>query len=148
MSKLPTTIDYKGYKIPTGTSQKDEAERRKIISAFYKKWFGENTEKRVKNVHLDQFIFVNNSSRKETQQHGGKSYKSTMTVLCLSYVLKHAVKTGYSPPKPNRSQRNFEKMLIMECVVPELRPYVNVAKLTVGIYKVSKDKVQYCLTAK
>jgi len=39
-------------------------------------------------------------------------------------------------------------MLIMECIVPQLRPYVNIAKLTVGVVKRGGRKLQYCLTAK
>jgi len=149
MKKLPKTIDYKGYKIPTEKTDVAIKERRKIITDFYKKWFGENEKRKIKNVHLNRFIFVNNFSLKETRHWAAYSFQSTMTVLCLSYVLKNAVKTGVVPIKPNtKKQSKFDKMIIMECVVPELRPHVITAKLTVGILKISKDKIQYCLTAK
>ena len=149
MSRLPTTINYKGYKIPTGTSKKDEADRRKIINDFYRKWFQENEEKRVKNTSLGTLIHVNKDSRKETQKWGSLSFRSTLTVLELSYVLKNAVVTGKDDPKPgNKSQKKYSKMLIMECVVPKLRPYVVTAKLTVGVRRSDSQRLQYCLTAK
>jgi len=149
MKKLPKKIECKGYSIPTAKTENAIAERRKIITDFYKKWFGENEEKKVKNMHLKNYIHVTKLSLKETRHWAGYSYQSTMTVLNLSYVLKNAVKTGNVPIKPStKNQSKFEKMIIMECVVPELRPHVITAKLTIGIYKVSKDKIQYCLTTK
>ena len=59
MKNLPKTINFKGYEIPTEKTETAIKERRKIITAFYKKWFGKNAEKRIKNTYLDNFIFVN-----------------------------------------------------------------------------------------
>ena len=147
--QFPKTIDYKGYVIPTGKTDAEIKERRNIITAFYRKWFGENAERKVKNLSLGSFILVNNFSLKETRHWAAYSFQSTMTVLCLSYVLKNAVKTNDVPIKPNaKNQSKFEKMIIMECVVPELRPHVITAKLTVGITRIRRNKIQYCLTAK
>jgi len=147
--KLPKTIDCKGYKIPTGNTLTAIKERKKIITAFYREWFGKNKERKIKNVHLDHFILVDNLSLRETRHWAGLSFQSTLTVLFLTYVLKNAVKTQEVQPKPNnKNQKGFKKLIIMECVVPKLRPYIITAKLTVGVFKISKDKIQYCLTAK
>ena len=148
MRILPKTIAYKGYNIPTGTTEKDRDLRRQIISDFYKDWIGENGEKKVKNDELKQFIHVNKLSRKKTMNEACNTFRSTLTILELSYVLKYAVKVGRSDPKDNVNQEIFCDMLKMECVVPKLRPYVNTAKLTVGVIRHGNRKLQYCLTAK
>jgi len=146
--KNQKTIAYKGYNIPTGTTLKDKNERIKIIKKFYNSWVGENGEKKIKNEHLKKFIYVNHDSIRETVGWACMSYRSTITVLELTYVLKHAVKTHENPAKQNKRQKKFSNMLIMECIVPQLRPYVNIAKLTVGVVKRGGRKIQYCLTAK
>jgi hypothetical protein len=152
MKNLPKTIAYKGCNIPTGKTPEDIAVRRKIITDFYKQWFGENQEKKVENRHLKDFILVNHLSIAETKFWAGYSYQSTLTVLNLTYILRNAVRTSKrkdEKPKPdNKNQKKFERVITMECIVPEIRPYVNIAKLTVGVYKVSQNKIQYCLTAK
>ena len=148
MKNLPKTIDYKGYSIPTGTTEQNNKVRSKIITDFYKKWFGETEERRVKNDRLDKFIHVDGNSMKETRNWGRLSYRSTLTILELSYVLKHAIKTAEDAAKQNKSQKRFNKMLIMECIVPQLRPYVDIAKLMVGVAKADNRKMQYSLTAK
>ena len=146
--KLPEFIIHKGYNVPTGTTEEDKNQRRQIINDFYSKWSGENDEKKVKNNELKQFIHVNKLSKKHTRNYACNDFQSTLTVLELSYVLKHAVKVGYDNPKDNKCQEGFIKMLIMECVVPSLRPYVKTAKLIVGIIRCKDRKMQYCLTAK
>ena len=148
MTKLPKTIAYKGYNIPTGATANDKNQRRLMIADFYKKWIGENGEKKVKNDELKQFIYVNKLSRKKTMNEACNTFRSTLTILELSYVLKHAVKVGRSDPKDNKNQKIFHDMFIMECVVPKLRPYVTTAKLTVGVIRHGNRKLQYCLTAK
>jgi len=86
---------------------------------------------------------------RETRNWACLSIQSTLTVLELTYVLKHAVKTEENPPKNNKNQKRFKRILIMECIVPRLRPYVNIAKLTVGVTKRDDKKLQYCwLTSK
>ena len=146
--KLPEFIAYDGYNIPTGKTAKDNEKRRQIITHFYEKWILENGEKKVKNDNLKQFIHVNYSSVKETKNWARLSFRSTLTVLELSYVLKHAVKIGSDTPKGNKKQSRFVDMLMMECIVPKLRPYVATAKLIVGVVKHGGRKLQYCLTAK
>jgi len=149
MKTKPKTIDHKGYVIPTGKRPKNRKEREKIITHFYKNWLNGSTEKSVKNLSLNKLIHVNRDSFLETRYWGSRSYQSTLTVLELSYVLKNAVVTGKNNPKPgNKNQSKFTKMLIMECVVPKLRPHVTTGKLTVGIRKSDNQRLQYCLTAK
>jgi len=149
MKNLPKTIDYKGYVIPTGKQPKHIKERERIITYFYTKWLNGSAEKSVKNTSLNKLIHVNMDSRKETRYWARRTFQSTLTVLELSYVLKNAVVTGKDNPKPdNKKQSKFTKMLIMECIVPKLRPYVTTAKLTVGIRKSDNQRLQYCLTAK
>jgi len=148
MTNLPTTIRYRGYDVPTGKTPADVKERRKIIADFYKKWFNENSEKSVKNASLNKLIHVNMISKKETLHWACLSFQSTLTVLELSYVLKHAVKTDSVRPKENKNQAKFSRMLTMECVVPKLRPYVVTAKLMVGVKISDNRRLQYCLTAK
>jgi len=152
MKTTPKTINYKGYSIPTGKTVNDVAERRKIITNFYKNWFGENQERKVLNSHIKDYIYVNMLSLQETRHWAGYSYQSTLTVLNLTHILRNAVRTSKrkdEKPKPdNKNQKKFERVITMECIVPEIRPYVNIAKLTVGVYKTSQNKIQYCLTAK
>ncbi len=145
--KLLKFINHNGYIVPTGKTKRDEDIREKIIKQFYNDWAGENTEKKVKNDSLKQFIHVNHLSKKETMRWGCLSANSTLTVLELSYVLKYAVKVGNDKPKNNANQREFKDIIIMECDVPKLRPYIVKAKLIVGVKREHK-KIQYCLTAK
>ena len=147
-STVPETIAYKGYNIPTGKTTNDKKERVQIIKRFYSEWVGENGERKVKNEHLKHFIHVNHDSVLETKSWACLSHQSTLTVLELTYVLKHAVKTEENFPKNNKRQKRYSKMLIMECVVPQLRPYVNIAKLTIGEVRRGGQKLQYCLTGK
>ena len=149
MTKLPKTIAYKGYDIPTGKTPADLKKRKEIITHFYKTWGGSPVERKVRNNELKRFIHVNEKSVDETRYWACLSAQSTLTVLELTYVLKHAVKVDENPANPNKkSQKDLEKMLVMECVVPSLRPYVKTAKLTVGVIKQVGRKRQYCLTAK
>ena len=149
MTKKTTSarIVHNGYSIPVGKTESDRDQRRLIINQFYKDWMHENKEKKVKNEELKQFIHVNKLSKKHTANYACKTVQSTLTDLELPYVLKHAVKVGRDEPKRNKSQENFIDILIMECVVPKLRPYVRTAKLTVGVVRHQNKKYQYCLTA-
>jgi len=144
----PKTINYKGYVIPMGKAGKHVKTRMKIINDFYKKWLNGSDEKSVKNTSLGKFIHVDGDSLIETRHHSSKSYQSTLTVLELGYVLKNAILIAKDDPKPgNKSQKRFVKMLLMECIVPKLRPHVITAKLTVGVRRTGRH-LQYCLTAK
>ncbi len=143
------SVKYKSYNIPTGRSATDISTRRRIIEQFYEKWFKENPTKRIKNIILNEFIYVNQKSKKETVAHAGKSFLSTMHVLNLDLILRIAVPTKEIERKDgSEGQKHFQKLLLMEAIVPSLVKYGKVGKLTIGIKKVDSSKIQYCLTAK
>jgi hypothetical protein len=61
-----------------------------------------------------------------------------VAVLLLSDIQKHAKKKSTSKPKPNNAnQKQFSEIIIMQ--------YGSV-KLTVGVLKSDRKKIQYCIT--
>ena len=148
MKKLPKTITYKGYVIPTGKTAVEMDKRREIINSFYQQWTESNPSKKVKNIVLNEFIHVNQLSKKETMQYAVRSFFETMYVLNLDLILQVATPVKTVPAKKNKTQKPFSKMLIMKAIVPDLLKYGKTGKLTVGIRKVDANKIQYCLTAK
>ena len=67
-----------------------------------------------------------------------------LAVTYLTEILEKAVIINRTKPKPNnQNQKRFSEMIIMKFFKEELG---NI-KLTVGILKGSKQKVQYCITA-
>ena len=80
----------------------------------------------------------------ETSEHAAKSYLSTLAVLQLDAILVGAKKVSIKKTKVgNKNQKPFEKMMIMEY---ELNG-IGKVKMTVGIRRRTKEKVQYCITA-
>ena len=64
--------------------------------------------------------------------------------ICQLAILTNAWLVKTVPSKPNsKNQRSFEKMLIMEYVCTG----VGRIKMTVGVRRSDKKKVQYCITA-
>ncbi|MDR0438393.1 MAG: hypothetical protein LBH22_08875 [Bacteroidales bacterium] len=122
--------------------------RREIINLFYQEWAENNPSKKVKNIVLNEFIHVNQLSKKETIQYAVRSFYETMYVLNLELILQIATPVETVPAKENKTQKPFSKMLIMEAIVPDLLKYGKTGKLTAGIRKVNANKIQYCLTAK
>ena len=126
--------------IPKGTEKEDIAIRKRIIFEFYQKWKQEHPEMRMYN----QSINIRYVSIDETCAHASKNYLSTLAVLQLDAILTLAVKKSVSLAKSNsRNQKPFEKMITMiyDC------PGIGAVKLTVGVRKVTHEKVQYCITA-
>lgn len=136
---------YTKLEIPLGDSREDIKAREQIISDVYRKWYEKNPSKAVYNVDLQDNINVRFLSITETMRHAAKTYLSTLAVLQLDVILKCATKVGEPTPiKPGvNNQGIFEEMIIMEC------PLVGIgtAKLTVGVKKKTKLKIQYCITA-
>ena len=67
-----------------------------------------------------------------------------MAVLQLDGILTNAWLLKSVPSKQNsKNQRSFERMLIMEYVCNG----VGKIKMTVGVRRSDKKKVQYCITA-
>jgi hypothetical protein len=80
----------------------------------------------------------------ETSEHAAKSYLSTLAVLQLDAILVGAKKVYISKTKKNnKNQEPFERMMIMEYELIG----IGKVKMTVGIRRRTKEKVQYCITA-
>ena len=132
-------------KVPMGNSKEDIKAREAIISDVYRLWYESNPSKAVYNSHLKDYINVRFLSINETVHHASMSYLSTLAVLQLDLILKTAHQVGKPvKPKPdNKNQADFSKILIMECQLIG----IGTAKLTVGVKKKSRMKIQYCITA-
>ena len=80
----------------------------------------------------------------ETSEHAAKSYLSTLAVLQLDAILTGAIKISIKKTKVgNKNQKPFERMMIMEYELTG----IGKVKMTVGIRRRTKEKVQYCITA-
>jgi len=128
--------------------KEDSAEAKKIrkafIIAFYSQWIAENPTKQIFNKSLNDFINVRFLSIQETAGHASHTYKSTIAVAYLTEVLENAMYVASVKPKPeNKNQRRFSEMIVMEYSKVDFEK----VKLTVGVLKGSKQKVQYCITA-
>lgn len=139
------TDEEKEPEIPMGDGREDIKVREKIISDTYREWYKANPSKAVYNINLGENINVRFLSITETMRHASKTYLSTLAVLQLDIILKCACQVGEPTPiKPGvNNQSVFDEMIIMEC------PLVGIgtAKLTVGVKKKTKMKIQYCITA-
>ena len=130
--------------IPLGNSKEDFKIREDIISQVYRRWIEENTDKRVYNRSLKDYINVRYLSITETIRHAAKSYTSTLALLQLDTILRYSVKIG--KPKPtkrgSKNQGNFTQIQVMNYDLVG----IGMVKMTVGIKK-SGEKIQYCITA-
>ena len=141
--KLNESIDYQDQ-IPQGETKEDMQVRKQIIKDFYAIWNASNPTKSIFNINLQDFINVRFLSLQETSLIAALSYKSTLAVTYLTEILEKAVIINRTKPKPNnQNQKRFSEMIIMKYFKEELGDI----KLTVGILKGSKQKVQYCITA-
>ena len=130
--------------IPKGNSSEDIKEREKIIRHFYRRWKEENPSQRRYNLSLKEYINIRMVSIIETSEHAAKSYLSTLAVLQLDTILVGAKKVYISKTKKNnKNQEPFERMMIMEYKLIG----IGKVKMTVGIRRRTKEKVQYCITA-
>ncbi|MBQ7946349.1 MAG: hypothetical protein IJ280_06515 [Bacteroidales bacterium] len=130
--------------IPKGNSKDDIRQRELIIRQFYQKWKVENPSQRKFNLSLKDFINIRMISIVETSEHAAKRYLSTLAVLQLDAILTGAQTVAITRPKKgNKNQQSFERMMIMAYHLPG----IGMVKMTVGIRRLSKEKVQYCITA-
>lgn len=130
--------------IPKGNSSEDIKEREKIIRHFYRRWKEENPSQRRYNLSLKEYINIRMVSIIETSEHATKSYLSTLAVLQLDAILVGAKKVYISKTKKNnKNQEPFERMMIMEYELIG----IGKVKMTVGIRRRTKEKLQYCITA-
>ena len=131
--------------IPTGNNKEDFRAREALITLFYVEWNHNNLEHRVFNDVLNDYIYVTYLSLDETRRHAAKRHQSTLAVLQLDTILRTAKRVGKPlPVKPgSRNQKNFSKMLRMECQLEDL----GMVKLLVGIKKKTGEMIQYCITS-
>ena len=126
----------------------DSAEAKKIrkafIGTFYSQWFAANPTKQIFNKSLNDFINVRFLSMQETAGHASHTYKSTIAVTYLTEVLENAKYVTNVKSKPeNKNQQRFSEIIVMKYSKKDFETI----KLTVGILKGSKQKIQYCITA-
>lgn len=130
--------------IPRGTAVEDMRKRQSLIYEFYQEWKRRNPSQKKYNLALNDYINIRAVSLDETAAHASQSYLSTISVLQLDAVLTNAQLVRTVPSKPkSKNQRAFETMLIMEYVCPG----VGRVKMTVGVKRSDRSKVQYCITA-
>ena len=130
-------------KIPTGKDKEDIKARERIITRFYQSWKAKNPSLKRYNLNLKDYINIRNVSIIETSEKAARSYLSTLAVLQLDAVLTNAVKTAVVAAKQGtKNQKPFNKMILMQCNLEG----IGVVKLTVGIRRSDKEKVQYCIT--
>ena len=130
--------------IPQGNNIEDIKKREQIIRDFYREWKEKNPSQRKFNLSLKEYINIRMVSIIETSEHAAKNYLSTLAVLQLDSILAGASKVSVKKPKPgNANQKPFERIMIME---HELIG-IGKVKMTVGIRRRTREKVQYCITA-
>ncbi len=130
--------------IALGDTKDDKKQRKQFIMNLYKIWEIENPHKQVFNKSLKDFVNVKHISVKETAGQASLRYISTLAIMSLTEILENAEQKGIpqnaNPEKYN--QKGFEKIIIMEYDKEDLGKI----KLTVGVKRGTKEKVQYCIT--
>lgn len=130
--------------IPKGDSIDDKRKRKNIIYSFYQDWKKRNPDQKKYNIALKEDINIRSVSIDETAAQASLNYLSTLAVLQLDAILTNAWLVKKVSSKPNsKNQRPFESILIMEYICQG----VGRVKMTVGVKRSNKSKVQYCITA-
>lgn len=130
--------------IPTGNSREDIQQRELIIRDFYHEWKEKNPSQKKYNLSLKEYINIRMVSIVETSEHAAKNYLSTLAVLQLDAILVGARKVSIQNVKQNnKNQKPFEKIIIMEYDLVG----IGTIKITVGVRRRTREKVQYCITA-
>ena len=130
--------------IPMDNSIESIRVRERIIRDYYREWKEQNPSQRKYNIALKDYINIRMVSIVETSEHAAKSYYSTLAVLQLDAILSGAKKVALRKVKEgNKNQKPFESMMIMEYQLL----FIGKVKMTVGIKRRTKEKVQYCITA-
>lgn len=130
--------------IPTGNNTVDRRKRQGIITAYYQEWKRNNPEQKKYNVDLKDDINIRSVSVIETAAQASLTYLSTLAVLQLDAILTNSrlVKKVRTKAE-SKNQRPFESILIMEYVCTG----IGRIKMTVGVRRSDKKKIQYCITA-
>jgi len=130
--------------LPKDDSTEAKKERKQFIIALYMQWIAVNSTKQIFNKSLNDFINVRFLSIQETAGHASHTYKSTIAICYLTEILENAERITSVKPKPeNKNQQRFSEIIVMEYS----KDGFGKIKLTVGVLKGSKQKVQYCVTA-
>ena len=130
--------------IPMDNSIESIRVRERIIRDFYREWKEKNPSQRRYNLALKEYINIRMVSIVETSEHAAKTFLSTLAVLQLDAILSGAKKVAIKKVKEgNKNQKPFEAMMIMEYDLS----FIGKVKMTVGIRRRTKEKVQYCITA-
>ena len=133
-----TEIEYDADGIPMGQSMEEIRKREAIIDDFLRKWSAANTERKVFNNVMQEYIYVRAISFAEAKEHSAKSYKSTRALMLLDEVLKNASPIKRVPKKSeDKNQKEFVYMLVMIYKHQD----IGTIKLTVGIKK-NANKIQ------
>ena len=137
-------MDLSIERIPAGDSIEEKKQRKQFIIDFYSQWIAVNTTKQIFNKSLNDFINVRFLSLQETAGHASHTYKSTIAVSFLTEILENAKYITTVKPKPeNKNQQRFSEVIVMQ----HSKKVFGKIKLTVGVLKGSRQKVQYCITA-
>ena len=130
--------------IPMDDSIESIRVRERIIHDYYREWKEKNPSQRRYNLALKDYINIRMVSIVETSEHAAKTFLSTLAVLQLDSILSGAKKIAIKKVKEgNKNQKPFEAMMIMEYDLS----FIGKVKMTVGIRRRTKEKVQYCITA-
>lgn len=130
--------------IPNGNSKDDIRIREKLIRDYYRRWKEQHPEQKMLNIHLNDYINVRMISIIETSEHAAKNYLSTLAILQLDAILTNAqVRSVVNTDPKSKNQNKFEKIIIMEYTCMG----IGKVKMTVGIRRSDKEKIQYCITA-
>lgn len=139
-----TYLEIRPEDVPVGDSVEDVRIRKNMIYGFYAQWRADNPEQKLFNISLNEYINIRSISVEETAEHASKRYLSTIAVFQLEAILSNARVIRSVPSKQgNTNQNPFERMLIMnyDCVG------IGRIKLTVGVKRSDRSKIQYCITA-
>jgi hypothetical protein len=138
-------MDINQEGIPSGDTKDEKKQRKQFIKDFYRLWESINPSKKVFNKSLKDFINVRYISVDETAGQASHRYISTLAIMFLTEILENAVQKGApknsDPAKEN--QKGFEKIITMEY----RKKAFGIIKLTVGVKRGTKEKIQYCVTA-
>ena len=136
-------IEYDSEGIPMGRSKVEIKMRMQLIESYLQQWGKDNSERRIFNEALQDYIYVKGISVIEAKEHSAKRYLSTRAVLILDEVLSNALPVRRTPIKVgNKNQSQFAYMLVMVYRHTE----IGTIKLTVGV-KASEQRVEYGITS-
>ena len=137
-------MDTNTEEIPLGETKEEKKQRKKFIKNFYRLWANIHPSKKVFNKSLNDFINVKFISVDETSGQASHRYISTYAITFLTEILENAVQKGIpkNTDHTKENQKGFEKIISMEYCKE-----FGVIKLTVGVKRGTKEKIQYCITA-